>query len=404
MKFNNVAEAFNHYRNFTAEQIEQRATQIKEDLIFNADLDTDAMKIEVEGLKQAKQNIIERQANTQTEQRGVMNMVTGANFEQRTNEEVLTGNAVETKEYRNAFYKTLLGHELTQGERAAYDRVMSEQRADAFNASSDTVAVIPTHTMNEVVSKARKMGGIMSVARGFNIPAKIVVPVGTPKEAAAWHTEGNAVESEKVEVAGVSFDAYEIIKIFSISAKVKRMTVDAFESYLTDELAACVMATLANGLVNGTGAAQGTGILADGQITNNVTYSGSVTYGDVVKTVANLKRGYANGAVWAMNNATLYNQFYGLVDGNKRPIFIADPKAEEIGKILGFPVVVDDYIADGTVIFGNFKYMGYNLPEGIAIEKSTQSSFKNGLIDYRAMAIADCKPIIGEAFVKLAAE
>ena len=104
-----------------------------------------------------------------------------------------------------------------------------------------------------------------------------------------------------------------------------------------------------------------------------------------------------------MSNATLYNQFYGLVDSNKRPIFIADPKAEEIGKILGFPVVVDDYIADGTVIFGNFKYMGYNLPEGIAIESSTQSSFKSGLIDYRAMAIADCKPIVGEAFVKLSA-
>ena len=402
MKFNNVAEAFNHYRNMTIEQIEERTKVIKEDLIFRHDIDVDATKIEIEGLKQAKQNIMEKQHDT--EQRGAMNMVTGANFEQRTSEEVLAGNVLETAEYRNAFYKTLLGHELTQGEKAAYDRVMSEQRAGAFNSSSDAVAVIPTQTLNEVVSKARKMGGIMSVARSFNIPAKIVVPVGTPKEAAAWHAEGNAVESEKVDVTGVSFDAHEIIKIFSISAKVKRMSVDAFESYLTDELAACVMATLANGLVNGTGAAQGTGILADGQITNNMTYSGSVTYADVVKTVAALKRGYANGAVWAMNNATLYNQFYGLVDGNKRPIFIADPKAEEIGKILGFPVVVDDHIADGTVIFGNFKYMGYNLPEGIAIEKSTQSSFKNGLIDYRAMAIADCKPIIGEAFVKLAAE
>ena len=43
----------------------------------------------------------------------------------------------------------------------------------------------------------------------------------------------------------------------------------------------------------------------------------------------------------------------------------------------------------------------HNLPEGIAIEASTQSSFKSGRIDYRAMAIADCKPIVSEAFVKL---
>ena len=32
---------------------------------------------------------------------------------------------------------------------------------------------------------------------------------------------------------------------------------------------------------------------------------------------------------------------------------------------------------------------------------SDASSFKKGLIDYRAMAIADCKPIVPEAFVKL---
>lgn len=114
-----------------------------------------------------------------------------------------------------------------------------------------------------------------------------------------------------------------------------------------------------------------------------------------------LKRGYSNGAVWAMDNATLYNQFYGMVDANKRPIFIADPKGENIGKLLGFSVVVDDYIPADTVLFGNFQYMGYNLAEGIALEVSRESSFKSGLIDYRAMAIADCKPIVKEAFVKL---
>ena len=42
------------------------------------------------------------------------------------------------------------------------------------------------------------------------------------------------------------------------------------------------------------------------------------------------------------------------------------------------------------------------MPEGIAIEVSRESSFKKGLVDYRAMAIADTKPIVGEAFVKLA--
>ena len=53
-----------------------------------------------------------------------------------------------------------------------------------------------------------------------------------------------------------------------------------------------------------------------------------IKYADVVKTVAMLKRGYSKGAKWAMNNATLYNVFYGMTDGNGRPIFIEDPKNE----------------------------------------------------------------------------
>ena len=104
----------------------------------------------------------------------------------------------------------------------------------------------------------------------------------------------------------------------------------------------------------------------------------------------------------AMNNGTLYNVFYTLSDAVGKPLFIADPKDESIGKVLGFPVVVDDNIADNTVYLGNYgKYMGYNLPEGITIESSRESSFKKGVVDYRAMAIADCKPLVEEAFVKL---
>jgi HK97 family phage major capsid protein len=138
--------------------------------------------------------------------------------------------------------------------------------------------------------------------------------------------------------------------------------------------------------------------------TNSITVAKASTlaYADVVSAVALLKRGYAQGAKWAMNNAMLYNSFYGMVDGNKRPIFIADPKGESIGKILGFDVIIDDNLPADTAVLGNYKqYMGYNMPDGIAIEASTQSSFKKGLIDYRALAIADCKPIVTEAFVKI---
>lgn len=408
MKFKTIAEAFNHYRTATLEEIERRAAEIKNTISTDAGADVNALNIELDGLAQAKENIKQRSGDPNGQQGGGFNPIAGAGmaFERRASYDATEGDVLNSAEYRSAFMKTLLGRKLNSFEEAAFNRAMNEQRADAFATSANAAAVLPTQTLNEVISKAREMGGIMSVCRSFNVPSKIAIPVGTPLSAANWHNEGATVESAAPSVATITFDGYEIMNVLSISVKVQTMSIAAFESYLVEELTNCVMACIANALVNGSGSAQGTGVLSgvtweDNKNAFTFSKTGGLKYADVVKVVASLKRGYSNGACWAMNNATLYNLFYGMEDGNGRPIFIADPKSENIGKILGFPVVVDDYIPAETVIFGNFNYMGYNMPEGITIEASRESSFKKGLVDYRAMAIADCKPIVTEAFVKL---
>lgn len=408
MKFKNIAEAFNHYMNSSIEEIEKRAKEIKQIVDTDPNADIASLNIELEGLKQAKENIEQRSQKPGQQ----FNPITGASFVNNGSYEAREGDIFASAEYRSAFFKQLLGKELTSVEEAAFKRAMdivkAERRADQFNTVTSAAAVLPTTTLNEVISKARKMGGLISVCRSFNLPTKIAVPVGTPVTKAVWHTEGQAVESEKNTVATVSFNGYEILKVFSISAAAKRMSIDAFEQYLIDELNACVMECIADALVNGTGEGQGTGLesitwTATGDNKNAVEYANGSKpeYKDFVATMALLKRGYSQGAKWAMNNATLYTHVYGVVDQNKRPIFIADPKNESIGYILGREVVIDDNIADGDIYLGNFNYMGYNLAEGIVIEVSRESSFRSGLIDYRALAIADCKPIVTEAFVKL---
>lgn len=401
MKFKTVAEAFNFYRNKTVEEMEARAAAINADIDSNPNADIEAYNIELRGIKEAKENVELRSAT----QAAGLNLITGRSLK---GEEPKTfeGDVEATPEYRSAFYKTLMGQKLNDSEKAAFNAVV-EKRADAFSSSTDVAAAIPTQTLNEVLKKARTMGGLIAEARAFHMPANIAIPVGTPSSNAAWHTEGAAVETEKLTIGSVTFGGYEIIKIFSISAKVKTMTISAFESYLVDELTACVMGTINTALISGTGSGQGTGLetgvtWVDDTNAIKVAKAGSFTYANVVAVVALLKRGYSQGAKWAMNNKTLYNVFYGMEDNNKRPIFIADPKNESVGKILGFDIVIDDNIDDNVAYLGNYsKYLGYNMPMGISLESSRESSFKSGLIDYRAMAIADCKPLISEAFVKL---
>ena len=406
MKFKTIAEAFNFYRTKTVEEMQTRAAQIATEIETNADADIDALNIELSGIKEARDN-----ADGRTAAKRTLSVLESMKTE--TRDGFNAENVFESEEYRSAFFKTMLNQKLSDAEKRAFALGMevAEKRNDAYNTASNSAAVLPTATLNEIIKKARTMGGLLGEARAFNIPTKISIPIGTPATKAAWHTEAAAVDSDNVTVASVAFDGYEIMKVFSISEKVRKMSIAAFESYIVDELNACVMELLDYAIVNGDGDGEGTGIESGitwvktaGATQNEVEVAAAsdLKYADVVSVVALLKRGYAAGAKWAMNNKTLYTYFYTLADDTGRPLFISDPKSETIGKILGFDVVIDDNIADGKAYLGNYaKYLGYNLPEGIVIESSRESSFKKGVIDYRAMAIADCKPLVTEAFVRL---
>lgn len=404
MKFKTVQEAFNHYRNSSIEEIEQRAAQIKGTIDNDPEADIISLNIEIEGLNQAKENNKEKQAQqTQSNEQRSFNPVTGTQL--RGNTELNKDEIFASNEYRTAFFKKMLGQNLSSVEQRAFNMAMEQQdiehRADSFSSSSNTSAVLPEQTLNEVIKKARTTGGLLQHVRSFNIPTKIRIPVGTPTDKAQWHTEGAKVDAEQVNTAYVQFEGNEIIKIFSISVKVKTMSIAAFESYLVEELTNAVVETIEYALINGTGSEQGQGILTGvtWNASNSLTLSGK--YADFTKALALLKRGYSANAKFAMSNATLYNTVYSLVDNNGRPLFVQDAQNETVGHILGKEVVVDDNIEDGTILLGDFNYLGYNLPEGVMLEQSRESSFRSGLVDYRAMAIADTRVLVPEAFIKL---
>lgn len=406
MNFKDVQEAFNFYRNKTIDEMEKRATELKAMIETDPDIDLSglqSMKIELEGIDQAKANAQEKEkdpAPTPAPEARSFNPITSMSF--TGSNELRDGNVYDSKEYRSAFFKTLLGRELDPFEKRAMNRALEmETRAGTYSTSGNTPVVVPTSTLNEIISKARKEGGLLAHVRMFNMPTNIAIPIATPSSNAVWNAEGNEVESEAPSIVNVSFDGYEIIKVFSISAKVKTMSINAFESYLADELTKCVLGTIEAGIVTGNGTNQGKGLEKITWNTSNMITTADLTYKDITKALGMLKRGYGKNAKFAMNNATLYNYVYGLVDANKRPIFVPNPQTDEVGKILSKLVVIDDNIADNEIYLGDFNYYGVNLANGVAVESSTQSSFRSGKVDYRGMAIADCKPLVDEAFIKI---
>ncbi len=307
-------------------------------------------------------------------------------------------------EYRSAFYKNLLGKDLTETESRAYDAAKAEKRADSFNTLTGSAAVVPTQTLKEIVKQARNTNGLFNEVRLFSVPSNLSVPVGTPTDAASWHVEGAAVDRSHVTATAVTFSGLELIKVLSMSAAVKRMEIAAFESYITQELRSAIADAIGAAIVSGTGAGQPKGILSgiDWTADNTVTVNKALTTDNLLAAIAKLPAGYAGGAKFAMSTATLFGQLYTLKDNDGKYI-LTDTESGGVHRLFGFPIVLDDNIPAGTVIFGNFKYYGVNIPESVAVEVSRESGFTSGLIDFRALCIADGKPIVPGAFVKIAA-
>jgi HK97 family phage major capsid protein len=391
--FGSVGGAFEAYANLPVSTLEARAAAIENDIKNNASADMVSYSYELEAIEQV---LGEKRSNG--------NVKAPEPFTFTASDTKSGEDPKASREYRSAFCKHLQGKELTGEERNAFNAVNVERRDAAFNTLNESMAVVPTVMLESIVTKARDKGGVMSIARGFSMPSGISIPVTTPGSAAAWHVEGAMVDSEEAIPASVTFGANEILKILSISAATKTMSLDTFESYLTEELSASIMQTISTAMLTGTGEGQGLGVLTGITWTtgeNQLEYTNELDYHKVLQLIAKLHRGYSQNASFVMNNATLYTQVYNLSDDNDRPLLINDMVESGRGRLMGFNIVIDDYMPDNEIIFGDFNYMGYNLPAGIALDMSQESNFHRGLIDYRGLAIADCRPIVDEAFVRL---
>jgi len=345
-----------------------------------------------------------KQTNIQTRKENdtMFNPIESAVFDTAKN--TVNPDSHATNEYRSAFFKSLLGQSLTEPETRAYNAAKAEKRADAFNTLSDSAAVIPENTLNEIIKGLHPQGGLYDEIRKFSVPANMSIPVGTPADPAQWHVEGSPVDRKNLTTHNVTFAAYELIKVLSLSAAAKRMTLPAFEAYLTDELRQSIVDALGMAIVNGTGTGQPQGLLSGitWNSANTVTNPQNTIVDGVLKTITKLPPGYANGAKFAMSNATLFTLLYPAKTSNGEYILMSDVQNGSVRRLFGYVIVVDDHIPANTIIFGNFKYYGINIPSSVAIETSRDSGFTSGLIDYRALTIADGKVIVPEAFVKLA--
>lgn len=297
---------------------------------------------------------------------------------------------VESKEYRSAFLKELMGKKLNEAEERALTSV-----------SGSAGGAIPTQTMNQIIDKLAQTSVLFDKVSVSYIAGNVSFVVANAKNDASFKTEGTDGTAKDDTVTTVSLTGHELIKLVEMSAKVSAMSIDAFESYIVAEIGRKMAIAIENAILNGTGTDQPTGLLHSGQITNTGEFTmAGMTYKDLVGMLAKLPTMYHQNAVTIMPRELFFNEIIGMTTDQGEPVVVQNPQAPMQFNVLGYPVVIDDYMPEDTIIFGDLKYYKLNFAQNPTIESDKSAGFKSGKTIYRGLAIVDGKPALSEAFVK----
>lgn len=343
-----------------------------------------ALETEVASLTEERQRILDEvQTRQQLRNDIAAGNVSGEiieNQEENPMERTFAPNSVE---YREAYLLNLQGRELT-----------AEQRA-AVSAS----AVIPTQTLNSIVSYLEG-SPILSRVDMTYIPGNVSIPVEGANADAAWVAMGTAATDSADTIDHIELAAYKLIKTVEITADIEAMAIDAFESWLVQALAVKIEKALDAAVFNGTGSGQATGICKTVSASTGTFTKAKAKYSDLINIIAALPSGPAKNATFAMPRKLFFTDVIGIEDQAGQPVCHVDVESPAKYNILGYHVVLDDNVPADTILFGDFKAYKLNISKAPQVTSDDSVAFRSGSRVYRAMALADGKLAMADAFVK----
>jgi HK97 family phage major capsid protein len=373
------------------EEIVKRLGEIKAET-EKPDADLNALEEESRNLTTEYEELRTRVEEAERRQR-ILNEaaesgLTVRNFAPQAAPEARSYNA-DSPEYRSAFLKRMRGIELTEVE----ERAMS-------SAEGSVGATIPTQTVNKIIEKVHQYAPLLSKIDLVSVPGYVKIPTEGTTTDAAIHAEGETIKAGEDTINYIQLGMYEITKLLTISKTVELMSVDAFETWLTDKLARTIAEKITGYILVGTGTNEPQGIDAIAWDENNsvtVAAGKSLAVSDLDTTVGLLNGGYDSGAEWVMSKRTFFNDFRALQDNAKNKVIW-----QEGGNwyVEGYPVTFDDRLKEHDAILGNLR-LGYvgNMPQTATV--TGQFVTRENSYDFLGAAMFDGRVQAVEAFVKL---
>ena len=351
-------------------------------------LDNDALEARIEEME-AIQKEIESRKQAAAEQRKVEEEVAqmdGKPVIEEREDKRMERNSVE---YRDLWIKNLQGR-------------LNEEEARAY-AAADANNAVPTIVSDKMFEKMKKLAPMLSEITLLRVAGNVKFVTEGVRNSAAKHTENSAMSASADTIVNVTLGEFEFMKIIQISRTAALMSVGAFEDWLVEMLAGDIARAIDDYIINDAtnGIAALTYTTGTNQILNTATTG--YTYANVCDLIALLPAAYDAEAKFLVNKKTLFGKIAQIVDSAKRPIFVPDTVNGIGGTLMGYPVVVDDYVStsDNALYLGKWTDVVGNLPEEINVARDESAGFTANAIVYRGIGVFDSKPAKGDAIVRL---
>ena len=308
--------------------------------------------------------------------------------------------------YDEVFSKVALQRDLTAEEIAVFNQMNPENVYT--HTTLNTEIVIPETVVGGITDIMKELHPILADVASTRITGTVKYVKRTAIAAgdADYYDEATATVDEENTFGELVLNGKELSKAVTVSWKLQAMAVADFIPFIQRELAERMGAAKARAFVKGAGDAkypQGvvTAINAEAGTPQKVTYpSTGLTYANITAAMAKIKSAYVRGSKIYANNGTVWNTLANLMDGQGRPLFVADVTAGGVGRIFGIPVLEEDALGDGEILIGNMA-AGYKENISEAMKLVTEQHAKPRKTDFVGYEVHDGGVIDEKAFAYL---
>lgn len=289
---------------------------------------------------------------------------------------------VETREYRDAWVKSIINRELTVEERAAL---------------TSAGAVIPTMTVNDVWDKLVKPADLLGKVDISQFPSYVRFPKATTVNAATAQAVGGPITESSDVVDYVDLIPNEYVKLLTVGADIDHMAIDAIHTWIVNNITDSIRYAINKDIVVGTGTNALKGLTAS-VTADSTAIPATVTKASILKIMAALGANYQAGAVWIMTPAMFYENILPLTALND---YIINDGFQF--KLFGHDVVLMSEClvsSKETIFYGDPKAYKVNIFKALEVKPFETATTTN--IQFRGACMADGELIDTNAFVRFA--